>query len=243
MTDSNNALAQKPKPPTMGSLKKGIALNRQQAEEQIKTIDPLTVTNRLGLIIDDSGSMGRSGMEDVHKGVRGFTSSCNYQDTSIAIYPLNASAKSLICDYDIINLYVGTLWDTGGTPLWEKLQEMLEKESLTRAVVFSDGVPTDGHFNKEDVEKDIQNPYYTNPKKTLDKYIEKKVVIDTIFIGLEGSSGYKEMKDIAEYTGGTFVHFKDSFTLGTSLKYLSPRYRALLANEELKVKIERGEQI
>jgi hypothetical protein len=51
------------------------------------------------------------------------------------------------------------------------------------------------------------------------------------------------MKKIAELTNGTFIHFKDVSSLSGGLKYLAPRYRALLANPEIKAKIERGETV
>jgi hypothetical protein len=57
------------------------------------------------------------------------------------------------------------------------------------------------------------------------------------------SKGYKILKELAEKTGGIFVHFKDSASLSSSLKYLSPGLRGLLSNPELKAKIERGEKI
>jgi len=257
----DSKLVIKPKMPPFGGIKKGIAATRHENEQKIKTINPQECTNRLGLIIDDSGSMGHSGMEEVHKGVRGFTESCNPLDTSICVYPLNAGEKALVVDYDLINIYMARVWNIGSTPLYTKLDQMIQKESITRAVVFSDGGPTDFHLNLEDVlELDTKDIPLEEQRKlakfiknqatdVLDKYVAKSIPIDTIYIGEDKdwsgkqTSSYTEMKYIAEYTGGTFVNMKDSKTLGMSLKYLAPKYRALLSNADLKAKIERGEQI
>jgi hypothetical protein len=51
------------------------------------------------------------------------------------------------------------------------------------------------------------------------------------------------MKWIAEQTGGVFIHFKDSKSLTSGLKYLSPGLRGMLMNPEIKAKIEKGETI
>jgi hypothetical protein len=227
--------------PKMPSFKKGIAANRENAEKQIKEIDPSTVTNRLGLIFDDSGSMSGESISNAHSAVKNFTLSCNFTDTSIAIYPLNKNPKPLTCDYDLINLFVMGIGADGSTPIYTKLLEMIEKESITRAVIFSDGGPTDSKL--------FGNSEYWDSKpkdfavSVLDKYIQKELPIDTIFIGITESSGYKEMQEIARLTGGIFIHFKDSTSLSSNLKYLTPRYRALLANAELKDRIQKGETI
>ena len=247
---TEDKIAIKPKPPTFGGLKKGIAATREKNEQTIKTLNPLECQNRLAIVVDDSGSMGHSGMEAVHKGVREFTSSCNIGDTSITIYPLNANPRGLICDYDVINIYISTIWDTGGTPLYGTLAKLIETEEITRAIVFSDGSPTDFHLLLSDNIEAPKESYIKNQATAiLDKYVTENIPIDTIYIGEDKdwsgkeSSGYTEMKSIADYTGGTFCNFKDSKTLSTSLKYLAPKYRALLANEELKKRIEKGEQI
>jgi hypothetical protein len=51
------------------------------------------------------------------------------------------------------------------------------------------------------------------------------------------------MEEIAKLTGGIFVWFKDSTSLNHNLKYLAPRYRALLANADMKAKVEKGESL
>lgn len=241
-------LVKQNKPP-MGGFNKGIAANIRSFEQELKTIDPKTIPNRIGIVLDDSGSMGHNGMNNVHSAVKGFTNNCNIRDTSIAVYPLNAGAKSLICDYDFINLYVSGIWDTGGTPIYEKLKSLIESEEINRAVLFSDGEPTDSSIlieDTSDMPDTIKSVFYKEnklAKKVINIYLEKEIPIDTIFIGRENNQGYKEMQKIAELTKGTFIHFKDTTSLSTGLKYLAPKYRALLSNPEIKARIERGEQV
>lgn len=242
----NDSLIKTNKPP-IGGLKKGIAANRAAFEQEIKQLDPTTVPNRLGLIFDDSGSMSGDPIEDAHKAVKAFTDNCNMKDTSVAVYPLNAAPKSLICDYDIVNMYVGGIDATGGTPIFAVLRQLIEKEPITRAVLFSDGDPTDGTVlgNEQQTNEDF---WYGAKSKTsgleaIKLYKDKEVPVDTIYIGIDGTKGYREMQEIARLTNGVFIHFKDSSSLSTGLKYLAPKFRALLMNPEIKERIQRGENV
>lgn len=231
--------------PPIGGLKKGILANKANFDHAMKEVDPLKVTNRIGLVLDDSGSMGHDGMKNAHEAVKGFTANCSMLDTSIAVYPLNKDSKPLTCNYDLVNLYVSSIFATGGTPIYGKLDTLITNEPITRAVLFSDGGPTDSSLLT--AQEDTWG--YTNKPKevaigTIKKYTDKEIPIDTIFIGLDDTSnGYKEMKKIAELTGGVFIHFKDVTSLASNLKYLAPRYRALLANADIKARIERGENV
>lgn len=225
--------------PPMGGLKKGISANRANYEKQIKEINPNEVPNRLGLVMDDSGSMGQEGMENAHSAVKNFTSSCNHLDTSIALYPLNAEKKALIVDFDVVNMYANGIWATGGTPIYSVLSNLITEQPITRAIVFSDGEPTDSHILKTECGYSWGDDG-TIARKVIDMYIQKEISIDTIYIG-EGES--KELKELARVTGGTYINFKDTKSLSQGLKYLAPKYRALLSNPELKEKIERGEKI
>ena len=241
MTD-NTSLTQKPKMPIPGQgFKKGIAANREQANSVIEKLDPNTVPNRIGLVFDDSGSMAGQQIEDAKIGVKNFTQASNYQDTSIALYPLNKDKKPLTVDYDILNLFVLGLTAGNGTPLYTKLVDMIDNEKITRAVVFSDGSPTDSKLLGS------AESWDSKPKdfavSCITKYTDKEVPIDTIFIGQEHDSGYKEMQEIARLTNGVFVHFTDTNKLAQNLKYLAPRYRALLTSADLKEKIQKGETV
>lgn len=245
MSENNTSITKSTKPPI--GLKRGIGAARASYAEIMKNIDPKTVPNRIGIVLDDSGSMGSEGMDNAHKAVKGFTNSCNMTDTSIAVYPLNAKAQTLTCDYDILNAYVCGIGSTGGTPIYGILANLIEQESITRAVVFSDGEPTDSSCLVGE-SPDNNDFYYgsKDPQKAMAVvaiYNRKEVPVDCIYIGEDTAKGYREMKKLAELTNGTFIHFKDISSLSTGLKYLSPKYRYLLANPEIKAKIERGENV
>lgn len=231
--------------PPMGGFNKGIMANKAAYDKHMKETDPKTVANRLGLVLDDSASMGQQGMEDAHKAVQGFTANCSPMDTSIAVYPLNASRKQLTCDFDLVNMYVNGIWATGGTPIYGTLSTLIETESITRAVVFSDGDPTDSSCLEIESNSAFHYGGWTKnlAPETIKKFNAKESPIDTIYIGDAGTNGYKEMKELARLTNGTFIHFKDTASLSSGLKYLAPKYRALLSNPEIKAKIERGENV
>lgn len=245
----DDSLAIKPKLP---SFKKGIAATREQSERQMKDLDPKTVPNRLGLIFDDSGSMGGDKMNDAKSAIKNFTLSCNPLDTSIAVYPLNMKPQTLTINFDLLNIYVMGLEATGGTPLYTKLLDLLDKEPITRVVVFSDGSPTDCKLIGTSEAYDSKPKEYA--ENVVKLYNTKELHVDTIYLGEEfgyrlytdtdkdqtRASGFVEMQELARRTGGIFIHFKDSSILSKNLKYLAPKFRALLMNSELKEKIQKG---
>lgn len=230
-----------------GLMKKGIAAQRQQNEQKLNELDPKTVPNRIGMVFDDSGSMAGKKIDDAHDAVKNFTLSCNFQDTSIAVYPINLEPKPLTVDYDILNIFVIGIKATGGTELYTVLDRLITNESITRAVVFSDGEPTDSSLIKVTDSWMAKSPDYA--KQVVEKYKNKELPVDTIFLGESHysdetqSNGYKEMKTLAEMTGGVFIHFTDSSSLSKNLKYLAPKYRALLMSENVRERIGKGETI
>lgn len=243
----NNSLT---KPIKMGSLKKGLAANREAYNEKMKSIDPTTVPNRLGVVMDDSISMGHDGMEKSHQAIKGFTNTCNPLDTSITIYPMNEKEKPLTCDYDLLNMFVVGIWANGGTPTYGTLERMYKTENITRGILFSDGEPTDSSVLADKKREETNDDFWYGKKtnelamKVVGLANEKKAPIDTIYIGYsKEDKGYREMEELARLTGGTCIHFKDAASLSSGLKYLAPKYRALLANPDIKARIERGESV
>lgn len=233
----------------------GMAAKREAAQKKLAEINPTECPNRLGIIFDESGSMSGQPLDDAKNAVKNFTASCNQFDTSIAIYPLGAKdkielIKHLTVDYDLLNLYVSSLsLNDIGTPLYQVMMIAMDAP-LTRLVIFSDGDPTDNYtsnysWSDSNPEKKVERLW---KEKWLDKFNEMKkrevsMPHDTIFIGQDTDKGYKEMKWIAEQTGGIFIHFKDSLSLSSNLKYLAPALRGMLMNPEIKEKIQRGERI
>lgn len=238
MPEENDKIATKTQFATLR--KRGIAANLHNYQEEIKNIDPLTRVNRLGLICDDSASMSGQAIEDAHTAVANFVTQSKPVETSICIYPLNAEPKPLSCDYDVIRMYWSSIGATGGTSLYGRLKEIIADTNITRAIAFSDGEPTDSYL--------ITGTGWNSSDKTLAEevvkiYKEKKVPVDTVFIGRKDSGGYKEMEELAKQTDGLFIHFTDSASLSRGLKYLTPGLRGLLANAEIKEKIQRGESV
>lgn len=204
----------------------GLAARVQDARNRTPEIfDPLSKTNRIGLVIDDSTSMGTEGMAKAREAVDAFIKNCNPNDTAIAIYPLNENPQALSNDFALVGIYASTIQATGMTPLYDKLEELLRNNPITRAVAFSDGEPN-GHYTEQDC---------------VEKYVEKKVPVDTIYIGQADEHGFAIMRSLAEKTGGIFLHFTNTSVLSKSLKYLSPRLRYMLENAELKAKVEKGQ--
>ena len=99
----------------------------------------------------------------------------------------------------------------GGTPMCEAMRDMLHNESLTRGVIVSDGEATDG-----------------DPTRMAYEYKEAGIPIDCVHIGGD-VRGEQTMKDIASITGGYFIKFTDVNNFSQNFKYLTPRYRGLLA--------------
>lgn len=239
---ADDKLAIKNKAPMFGSMKKGIGANRENYAKKMAEVNPLEVPNRLGLVMDDSSSMGHTGMKSAHEAISGFLDACSPLDTSVAVYPLNAAPKPLECNYDLIKLFVNSIGPTGGTPIYGVLQTLITQVNMTRAILFSDGSPTDSScLTDNDEESDsFWGRSSKLAKDVIKMYIEKEISIDTIYIGYGDS---KELQKLAELTGGTYLHFENINTLRKNLKYLAPKYVALLANAELKAKVERGETI
>lgn len=238
------------KPIKLGAIKKiGLSARREEARKAAAEIKPDECANRLGLIFDDSGSMMGQPIQDAHKAVEGFTAACNPFDTSIAVYPMNEPCKPLTIDYSLINIFVNGINATGGTPLYTTMINMISDENITRAVIFSDGEPTDETSVHYETIVGSNGPLVepkteSRKEKALKLYIDKEIPCDTVYIGSEVHVKHIAlMKEIAERTGGVFIHFTDSSVFSKQLKYLAPKFRALLMNKELKEKVERGETI
>lgn len=215
----------------MGVKRVGIQGARARAAEIMAQVDPLKCPNRYAIGFDDSGSMSITPIQDAKRAVAGFLGSCTPQETSVAIVPFSGidnpasgvKSQQLTNNYDIINAYLAPVRATSGTPLYETMCAMMERYPITRGILFSDGQAGDSHLRQ----------------KAIDMAKEKKIPFDTVSLG--GPS--KELKEIAELTGGYYLEFTDTAVFAKSMKYLSPKYVALLSNAELKEKIQRGEQI
>src|SRR5271166_2988458 len=100
--------------------KYGLAKKVAESQNIAVAQDFSTYPNRLGIVMDDSGSMCYS-MDKAHLAVDTFIKNCNATDTALCLYPLNAPSKSLTNIFAAIGIYVQTVEATGGTPLYQKL--------------------------------------------------------------------------------------------------------------------------
>lgn len=220
---------------------KKIGISAQRQNAPASTADPLQMLNRIGIIFDDSGSMAGEAIEDAKEATKEFLQVCNPNDTSISLYNMGDSRYSrgdegekcielpLSSRFSEIVITITRLKASHGTPLYAKMRSMIDKEPITRAVIFSDGSPSSITPEQKD--------------KLFGDYNEKKVSCDTVFIGQEhDTDAIRTMKEIADKTGGIFLHFKQgSTTFKSAFKYLAPRYRGLLMSGDFKERLERGE--
>lgn len=230
----------------LGPLRVGLAAKVAQAAKQgelaTALFDYTKYPNRVVLCVDDSGSMCSemtstnqytSRMDVCKKACEEFLHVCDSRDTALGLYTISTGkAFGLSIAYPMLLTEIRQLQDSGGTPTTATLDKIIQHEKVSRVVLISDG-------ESGAVE------YYSEPKQlshttraVLDKYKETKAPIDTVFIGNPGdesSTGYQEMKLIADYTGGLFMFFKEGESFRTKFKYLAPAFRGMLVSGEIKI--------
>jgi Mg-chelatase subunit ChlD len=250
MTEKDNKLApfKKPQPSKQPNFRLGpkpvglaaaqvAAKNKPELakKEEFKPIDMKDATNKIGIVFDDSGSMSGQPILDAHAACEEFVKNCNPTNTALSVYPMNAdtsytgSIQTIKLTTDLIAVIkaVKQIRATGGTPLYETLLEMLEKEELTRGIVFSDGAPQRTNEVKEEAFRIAK---------------EKKIPVDSVYIGEDDKNAIELMKEIAERTGGVFLHFKPGkANFRTAFKYLTPGLRAMLMDKSFVEKLQKGE--
>ena len=202
--------------------KVGLAARKAQAATTEPELNPGDMPERLGIVFDDSISMAGQAMRDAHAGCEEFLRSCNPKTTAVAVYPMNANAIQLRTNLAMLAQLVNGITATGGTPMFETLGRIIT-EQLTRVILFSDGEPSD-KYSKEEV---------------LNRFVEKKLPIDTVYIG-DGDSAV--MREIAEQTGGVYIKLdSNKSNFRTAFKYLSPGFRAMLSDKSFVSRLENGE--
>lgn len=205
--------------------KTGLASSIEKAKD---SYDPSKMENRLGLVFDDSGSMGGDKIQKAKEGVTEFIKSCNPSQTAICLYHFGDSNLVMTTDLISVGFYANGLNAEHGTPLFKTLDKLINAENITRAIVFSDGQADEGG------EGNILNA------KILDQFNAKEIPVDTVFLGHDEAYGGPTLKWIAEYTGGIYLWFKDAGTFAKNFKYLTPGFRAMLTDGNFKASIEKG---
>lgn len=240
MADEKNDKLAKPMGSLFAGKKVGVAAKIANAKS---AMNPEESTNRIGIVFDDSGSMRGEPLQKAKEAFTEFVRVCNPADTAIALYLLgrdNAN-KKLTNDLFMLDMYVQGLDCPSGTPLFTSMDKLINNEKITRAIVFSDGSPTDG---KAPLPDETTESFYgdntAKAKAVVAQYKEKGIVADTVFIGsTTDTTGIYTMKWIAEQTGGIFMHFTEPGLFAKNFKYLSPAYRYLLMDKNFREEISK----
>lgn len=239
----------------LGPLKTGFASKVADAKKQgtlaTDLFDCTKYPNRIVLCIDDSGSMDApmgseknafeqdihiTRMEQCRKACEEFLNVCDSRDTALGMYTISTGRE-----YPLTNLYIPLLGyirgleASGGTPTTSTLDKIINKEKVSRVVLVSDG--ESGALAWQDFDR-IGSKFQPATQVVLDKYKERKIPIDTVFIGNSGDeecSGAREMKLIAEFTDGLYMFFKSGESFRSKFKYLAPAFRGMLVSGEVKI--------
>jgi Mg-chelatase subunit ChlD len=206
-------------------------LNQQELKKEVLGVDVEPADkkgHRLCLMLDCSGSMAGQDIKDEAAAAQDLVQNANMDNTAIAIrtFPPKVSTE-LSTDKGMLWFMVQGIEAEGGTPLGECLSSCIKEVNMTRGIIISDGQPTDMNRSRMDFEgQDQEELPNDSTKKFCLPYIEKKIPIDTIHIGL--GSGEEVLQEISKLTGGIYIKFKDIKSLTESLHYLLPEHRHLL---------------
>lgn len=235
------------------------------AKAEVKLPAPEEAKDKLRFLADDSGSMTRY-VEDVKDGIIESLRNCIPGQTSAAVHFLCSPNERLaVLNSNLIELATlmkSARFGGGGTPLFSSLKRVIETDPVaTRIITFTDGSPTDAMYSwrnpaPSELSSALAFPTQKDAEQVVEKALERKIPIDTIFFGTGKSTAYGEdgiwrevesdevklMKYLAERTGGYFLLAKDKQVLKTALKYLAPVNRLLLASESVRKEIEDGKR-
>lgn len=207
---------QKPRP-TVGSLHDRVSEGKRP------------VGDRLFVLIDISGSMAwkisdaadtNSRLDAAKKAFELFLKKSNASREQIGLVSFGSSAQ-IACEptniFIQLEVAASKLEISGSTAMAEGLFIPLTFPAVNRIILISDGVPDDPLA--------VDNAVL--------QAIEKKIPIDTIFIGSAGDNGALLMKQIAERTGGLY------FTVD-SLASFEKTFAMLETSARLQLMDQRG---
>lgn len=227
MTD-NNKLSP-PSTGVSGSLVKprtfGISKLHARLSDPIKQtrVDPNTCPNRIGLMLDESGSMAGDKIEQLQQAIISFVNACNFNDTALAIESFGGKSRSHLTDLTtqqpLLMITVMGLQAYGGTPLHEAMDYVLHNYPITRGVIVSDG----------------QADHPDNCTQLARNFKEAGIPVDCVHIG-DSTHGEALLQQIAEITGGMFMKFTDITAFAKNFKYLTPAYYAQLTSGSVDAK-------
>jgi len=182
------------------------------------------VPNRIGMMLDCSGSMGGSSIVNLRSAAEEYVMACNFADTSVALYTFGAHTEmrgGLTRYSGALIGYISRLQAHGDTPMHRVVSDAIGSLPMTRGLLVSDGGASDwGHWHDKDTfEGDT----------ILEQYKAAGIPIDCVHIG-QGTDGEALLRRIAEKTGGIFIKFKDTGNFAKAFKFLAPANRALLGD-------------
>lgn len=182
--------------------------------------DPLTRPNRIVLMVDCSGSMAGEKIISLRDACVGFVNACDMTDTSIGLEPFPEGSHDssnrrlpLTTVHPMLMTTCMTLSASGGTPLAQAMQYVINTYPVTRSVIVSDGHP------------DRAEACY----ETANTYVDAGVPCDCVHIG-DSTHGEEVLRRIAEMTGGQYIKFTDVSAFSKAFKYLSPAFYGTLTS-------------
>lgn len=191
-----------------------------KAEASQMRVNPLTLPNRISLMLDISGSMsesaqGRSKIEHLKDAIQGFLTACDFSTTSVSLdtFPSRGVAIDLTVVQPILLTTTLSLTAGGGTPMAQAMDLVLNMRSLTRGVIVSDG-EADGAQAAREVAR---------------QFASAEIVVDCVHIG-DSVGGEGLLKEIAEITHGLFIKFDNVSNFSKAFKYLTPSFRGMLTS-------------
>ena len=191
-----------------GGLHARIAEKELLKEIAPEQFNPSAMPNRLGIMIDLSGSMNGEPIKLLEKALEDFIQKSNPSDTAIAIESFPESIRiDLTNDKMKLWLLCSGLKADGGTPMTYALEYSIKNYKMTRAILISDGQPD-----------------YEPGAELISLYKNGEIPIDTIHIG-DSKAGEDCLKRISDITGGLYVKFKDVKSFATAFAYLLPETR------------------
>ena len=200
-------------------------------------VDPTTLPNRIGLMLDCSGSMGNATdynhgtpkIELLRSAFDSFVAGCDLSNTAVAVecFPPydeydGDSRKNERCSLALTtkHIYLSTFSlffePRGCTPMAQAMQRMIERQPITRGILISDG--------------EADSPHGAREQAAI--YKEASIPVDCIHIGTD-VGGEELLRDIATRTGGIYMKFTDVAAFARSFHFLTPGGRGLLLSGQV----------
>jgi hypothetical protein len=207
----------------------------------IQTLEQIlaTTTERIHIIYDDSGSMEtriesapgmiQSTQELAAEATIEYMKNCKPHVTAVEIAPLNENPLALTKNLPKLSIDLKAIQPSGGTPIFgfiEKLVNAQPTKKYTRALIFTDGQPTDYDYH------DI--PVLMAKARALEIPID--FIVISAYPHLAETS--EQIKKLAEDSGGTYMNCKDGKSFKEKMKFFAPLLRHMLPS--VASKDERG---